>query len=95
MDNLIEEFNQGMEAIYYKAKEECNYNATRYLQMVREHGGLKTAKKLLASDNPQDGLAKLWECGCSHLTVEALVLKERYRTLFTDQEIRTAKKRLV
>lgn len=87
-------FDRDMRLIYEEAKTECNYNATRYLQMVNEYGGLQTAKKLLASTEPQYGFAKLWECGRLDLTVEALVTKEKYRSLFTDDEIEEAKRRL-
>jgi hypothetical protein len=38
MKQLELEFNSAMLAIYKYAKNECNYNATRYLQMISEHG---------------------------------------------------------
>lgn len=91
---LEEEFDNGMREIYERAKAECSYVATRYLQMVNEYGGLETARKLLSSDKMHDGFVKLWECGRLDLTVEALVTKEKYRNLFTDAEIRIAWKRL-
>lgn len=94
MESLVDEFNKEMVAVYTKAKEECNYNATRYLQMISEYGGLRTAKKLLAEDKVHDGLTALYLCGRLDLTVEALVTKEKYKSLFTEEEIRTAKKRL-
>lgn len=94
MESLVDEFNKGMVAIYTKAREECDYNATRYLQMISEYGGLATAKKLLGEDKVHDGLTALYLCGRLDLTVEALVTKEKYKSLFTEEEIRTAKKRL-
>ena len=94
MDNLIDEFNRDMMAVYTKAKKECNYNATRYLQMISEYGGLPTAKKLLVNNKIHDGLTALYLCNCLDLTVEALVLQKKYRCLFTKEELKTAKKRL-
>ena len=91
---MEEEFNNGMREVYERAKAECNYVATRYLRMVNEHGGLRTTRKLLSSDKTHDGLTRLWECGRLDLTVEALVTKEKYRTLFTEAEIKIAEKRL-
>jgi len=91
---LEEEFDNGMREVYERAKAECDYVATRYLQMVNEYGGLETAKKLLSSDKIHSGLASLWKCRRLDLTVEALVTKERYRSLFTEVEIKTAEKRL-
>jgi hypothetical protein len=87
-------FHQAMIGIYKRAKEECDYNATRFIQMVAEKGGLATAKTLLASKEPQEGFTHLWECGRPDLTVEALVLSPEYISLFTDEERQTAQQRL-
>lgn len=93
--SLLEtEFHIEMINIYYTAKEACNYNATRFLQMVSETGGYKTAQKLLSSGEPGEGFTTLWECGRLDLTVEALVLIQKYRALFTEQEIEIARDRL-
>lgn len=94
MDELEEQFHQAMIEIYRRAKEECNYVATRFIQMVAEKGGVATAKSLLASPTPQEGFTHLWECGRLDLTVEALVLNPEYSPLFTDQERQEARTRL-
>lgn len=49
MSNLEEKFDLAMIGIYQTALRECGYNATRYLQMLHEHRGLSTARKLLHS----------------------------------------------
>jgi hypothetical protein len=36
-------------------------DATRFLQMISEQGGLATARQLLWSDTPSDGFTTLWE----------------------------------
>lgn len=41
-------FHQAMVRIYQRAKDEVGYNATRFLQMVAEHGGVEAARHLLA-----------------------------------------------
>lgn len=92
-ERLEREFHEEMINIYRKAKEECNYNATRFLQMVITHGGLEAAKRLLRGEI-QYGLEQLWECKCLHLSMEALVLKPHFRRLFTEEEINLAKERL-
>ena len=92
--NLKLKFNSEMLNIYKLAKKECNYNATRYLQMVSEYGGLETARILLHSSKVSDGYSSLWECGRLDLTVEALVIKMEWRELFTHEEINIAIKRL-
>ncbi len=40
MDDLERRFHRAMIAIYEKAKREAEYNATRFLQMVSQLGGL-------------------------------------------------------
>lgn len=89
------EFHKSMLNIYHRAKEECGYIATRFLQMVSNNGGLKTAQKLLATSEPSDGFTVLWENHRLDLTVENLVLKPEFRSLFSDQELMTARERLL
>jgi len=94
MSNLVDEFNREMLSVYTDAKEECNYNATRYLQMISTYGGLATAKKLLSENKIHDGLTALYLCHRLDLTVENLVLKTKYKSLFTEEELKIARKRL-
>ena len=91
---LEREFHNAMVDIYRQAKTECRYNASRFLQMISEHGGMGTAKHLLASYEIQYGFTELWLYGRLDLTVEAHVLKPEFQELFTDQERERARKRL-
>lgn len=93
-DRLLAEFNGRMHGIYRRAKTEASYNASRFLQMLDENGGLGTAKILLHSDQVSDGYTALWERGRLDLTVEALVLEPGWEALFTEEELKTARKRL-
>jgi hypothetical protein len=86
-------FESDMLAIYDQAKA-IGYNATRFLQMVREHGGLGTAHRLLQGDTISYGFTELWLMGRTDLTVEALVFEAQYAELFTDDELATARRRL-
>jgi hypothetical protein len=88
------DFHKDMLEIYRRAKEECGYNATRFLQMVANDGGQKTAKRLLATSEPSDGFTELWRNHRLDLTMENLVLKPKYRSLFSDEEIEIARGRL-
>ena len=94
MTSRQQEFHNAMGDIYRRANAECEYNPTRFLQMVSEYGGVATAKRLLASDEPQFGFTELWECGRLDLTVEAHVLKPEFQELFTVEEIERARLRL-
>jgi len=80
--------------IYNSAVQECDYRAKAFLAMVVERGGLPAAKKLLSTSEMQSGLFELFECGRLDLTVEALVLRDEYRELFTASELAEAKRRL-
>ena len=80
--------------VYRMAKEECDYNATYFLNMLHEHGGIETAHRLLASGTPQYGFTKLWECRRLDITVECLVLNPRFQELFEDHQLETARRRL-
>ncbi|MDD5457435.1 MAG: hypothetical protein PHV30_10465 [Candidatus Margulisbacteria bacterium] len=95
LDELENIFNFDMRQIYIRAKAEVGYNATRYLQMLSKYGGIETAKKLLYDTKyVSDGFTTLYMAGRQDLTVEALVLKDKYKTLFTVEELEIARKRL-
>jgi len=91
---IEKEFDIAMMDIYHRAKYEAGYNATRYLQMLQEHRGLGTAKILLHTPYVSDGFTALWERGRLDLTVEALILKKKWHSLFSEEERQIAKKRL-
>ena len=70
MNKLEEKFTEAMWGIYYSAKKKCNYNATIFMQMLSEYGGVETAKKLLSKEKIQYGFTELWLCERLDLTVE-------------------------
>ena len=55
MEDTERHWNRAMVTIYETAKRELGYNATRFLQMLSEQGGLATAKQLRGATNPQTG----------------------------------------
>jgi hypothetical protein len=94
MSELECEFDMAMMSIYHRAKEEAGYNATRYLQMLQDYRGLRTAQILLYASHVSDGYTALWERKRLDLTVEALILQEKWNLLFSDQEREIARGRL-
>lgn len=77
-----------MVGIYRAAKEQLGHNATRYIQMVGELGGVETARRLIHSDAPSDGYSFLWEHGRLDLSVEALVAdNNEWHPLFSRADI--------
>ena len=62
--------------------------------MVSDRGGLATARYLLHASSVSEGFTALWERRRLDLTVEAVVLQERFAPLFSDEERRIARARL-
>lgn len=94
MDETERQFNRAMVAIYETAKRDLGYNATRFLQMLSDHGGVAAARQLLSTDTPSDGFTTLWTHRRLDLTVEAHVLLPEYESLFSDQDREKARARL-
>ncbi len=88
------QFHQRMLQIYEQAKSECDYTATRFRNMVANQGGLQAARALLISSAYSEGLTRLWEKRRLDISLEATVLKDPWRSLFTDEELTTARKKL-
>ena len=90
--DLVRDFDQAMMQIYVQAKQQAGYTATRFHQMLTEHGGVETARRLLPQMS--DGFTELWRRNRLDLTVEALVLESKWDDLFSDDERRVARSRL-
>ncbi len=81
--------------IYKRAKIEAKYNATIFLGMLHDRGGLETARFLINSTKPSDGYTHLYERERLDLTVEAMVIQEsKWHQLFAKEELDRARKRL-
>jgi hypothetical protein len=81
--------------IYQRAKSEAGYNATIFLRMISDRGGLATAKYLVNAQKPSDGYTHLYERGRLDLTVEAMVVENaKWHELFTNEELAAANTRL-
>ena len=78
-----------------RLKKDIHYNATRFNQMLEEHGGVETARRLINAADPSQGFVVLWENQRLELSVEALVLLPWYASLFTSDELKTARRRLL
>ena len=84
------DFHEAMIGVYRRARAEAAYTATRFLGMLSERGGLETARYLLHSPAVSEGYTALWERHRLDLTVEAVILETKWRSLFTDAERRIA-----
>lgn len=92
--SLEGEFHRAMLNIY-QAAADLDYRPTRFLRMVHEHGGVAAAAgRLLSGPVAQSGLTTLWELGRLDISMEALVVQERWARLFSDEERQVARDRL-
>jgi hypothetical protein len=68
--------------------------AEQFKMRIQKDGGVETAKRLINDRRPQPGLIRLWEARRLDISVEALMLKTKYQSLFTDEELAEARRRL-
>lgn len=94
MNEIEKKFNNDMLYIYTTAKKELGYNASRFIQLVSDKGGLNAAKQLISKEGGTYGFEVLWEKKRLDLSIEAFVLKPEYNELFSDEEKMTCKERL-
>ena len=94
MSETERRFHRAMVEIYQTAKRDLGYNATRFIQMVSDRGGLAAARQLLWTDQISDGFETLRQHGRLDLSVEAHVLKDEFADLFSDEDRQRARDRL-
>jgi hypothetical protein len=80
--------------VYIRAKAEAGYDAKLFLGMLSTHGGLGTAKRLLATSAVSEGFVALWERNRIDLAMENVVLRPEFTALFTEDERKIARLRL-
>ena len=91
--DIEEELTDALEGTVDAARKR-GYVPTYFLQMLGELKGRETAKRLLATSELQTGLFELWNLGLLHASMEAVVLQDKFRDLFTAGEIAEAHRRL-
>jgi hypothetical protein len=92
--SLEAEFTQALEGTVDAARSR-DYIPTYFMHMLNDHGGVETARRLLAKSESQTGLFELWNLGILHESMEAVICDNpRYRSLFTRYELAEAHRRL-
>ena len=91
--SLESEFTVALRGIYDAARQK-DYRPTYFLQMLEKYGGVETAKRLLAKKESQTGLFQLYELDLLSESMEAIVLQDRFKDLFSEAEIAEAYRRL-
>jgi len=71
------------------------YYPSDFVRMVNEHGGVETARRLIADDRVPDGFGRLWEMGRLDMTLEACIRDTpKFHELFDKELIDRCDKRL-
>jgi len=92
---LEDEFNERMQQVYRDGKREARFSAPLFAELLKQHGGLETARRFIHSPDYAAGFTKLWERKRLDLTVEAVIVtEEKWQSLFTAEEIAICRKRL-
>jgi hypothetical protein len=96
-DAMLEIFRHAGEATRRRRPDgtvDRGYWASYFLRGVRNHGGLVYARRLLQQQGTMEGFERLKKEGRLDLTVEALVLRPEFRSLFSEQELNVASRRI-
>ena len=70
------------------------YTPTRFIQMMEDTHPVEIAKQLVVSGEFQHGIQELTRRDHQELTIEAIMLQERFAPLFTKGELEAAAWRL-
>jgi hypothetical protein len=94
-DERSRRFEAAMYDLYDTWWREIQYRANRFRQGLGSNGGVGYARNLLARSGVSTGFARLAGARRLDLTVEYLVLRSEFGTLFTAAERGVARRRLV
>jgi hypothetical protein len=89
----IELYNDFMKA-YRTAMKEHKFKSEIFLRMLNDHGPYETAKRLTNQLDWQSGYEKLAFLGRTDLTVEHIILGDKYRNYFTEKQIYNAEEKI-
>jgi len=73
---------------------DLGYPPTRIEQMLKESGARTVAKRLVTSGDIHKGFQEMAKLGRKDLTIESIMLEEKFRPLFEERELDAAKFRL-
>ncbi|MBY5705795.1 hypothetical protein HFO38_24275 [Rhizobium leguminosarum] len=92
-ENNTRAFDKAMFAIYDQATA-FGYYPHDFRSMVEKLGGVAAAKQLINTNRVSQGFTRLWEEKRLGLSVEALAVAPKWRSLFTVDEIKRSRQRL-
>ncbi len=85
-------FGEALQAMIEQITDDCRYRPEQYIQTVIELGGVRAAKQLVAGPLSDDSV-QLWARGRPDLMIEAIVLNDDWKSLFSEEERSVAEQR--
>lgn len=83
-DQLKKAFHQEMINLCKRRNQELKYKSTRLLDFINKYGGYEAAVKYITTESNVQDFAILWENERLDLSVEALITKPLYTSLFLE-----------
>ena len=93
MEELRQEFANAITKLINESIK-LRYVPTIFMQMIEHQHPVEVVKQLVIASDIQPGFTRLIELGKPDLTIERILLEERFNPLFTNQEREAAKWRL-
>ena len=93
----MEDLAARFEAELWRTVEDARslgYNPSDFALMLRQHGGVRTAKRLVLSGDLQTGFERLAKLGRLDISMERKMLTPEFASLFTAEELGAARWRL-
>jgi len=87
-------FYAHLQELIARCKEEIDYTPVYFIRMIEELGAIKAVSKLVLDSKVSEGFTKLALEGRLDLSVEAVVLEDRWSSLFEEDVIQAAKSKL-
>lgn len=94
MSDLVARFEAEMWRLYREPAKRFGYKAHYFREMLEARGAIETARILAGSPGHHEGLTRLYELKALDLSVEALVLRPPWNTLFHPSVLKVARKKL-
>lgn len=84
---LAQQFQETLLASCQKAQDEMGCQMTRLMQTIEKRGGVETVGELLRRGRLSDGFDALQKGRRLELSIEAVVVQEKFGQLFTDDQV--------
>jgi len=89
------DFDKRVQQSIDEMREKYNYSPTVLINMIDKHGTIEAVRRLINSSKTPYGFTKLWELNALDLSLEAIILEEKWKNLFSEEDRKKAKKKLI